>query len=104
MGSLLRLIRPPAGFVGLYRQPRDRACERRRMVASGSRSARSSTSVPIWPERRPELRLGLTQRGPDVPMVERELGLQPAVGLVELQDVEVARLSVSRARAGSRKR
>ena len=28
-------------------------------------------------------------------MVERELGLQPAVGLVELQDVEVARLSVS---------
>ena len=28
-------------------------------------------------------------------MVERELGLQPAVGLVELQHVEVARLSVS---------
>ena len=54
-------------------------------------------------ERGPQRCLGLPDAGPDVPMMKRELGLQPATRPVKLKDVGRRSTCCSRARAGSRK-
>ena len=93
MGTALRLVSPRLGVVGL---------QVHRVVSLASRVERGVRQQVRQilrlrsdrPERRPQLDLGLAQRRPDVLMAEREFGLQPAAGLVELEYIEVARLSV----------